>query len=500
MTTVLNAMARSSKANGGHPLIAVIGHPNEGKSSVLSTLTEDDSVVVNDYPGETTHCQYFPVNLAGETVLELVDTPGFQNPQRILDWMRDSGKTDDELLRACLDTFGNDPVFNHDCQLLQPLADGAAVIYVVDCSRPLLAVDQAEMEILRLVNKPRMAVINFKDNDRDYLPDWEQAFRRHFNVIREFNAHQARFPERLALLETLKAIQQSWEPQLNKAIAAFEHNWQQRRQQVAEQILDYLEFALQLTIEQKVSASGSSASGSGGSGSGGLGGLLGGTSQAQKASNEQATEQALGRYQKAIAEREQSLFGSIRQLYLHNHFNLTLPAQSVLHQDLFAETTWEVLGLTRKQVLLAAAGMGAGVGVTLEAAVGGLSAGLFATAGALIGGGSAWFLGAELTRVKIKAIPLGGARVTVGPSKNPQFPVVLLDRALLFYREIASHSHGNRTDTVADAGNQSVLRDVASEQQRQLLKLANTLAEGKATDKDREALASLILNWLEQLV
>lgn len=356
--------------------------------------------------GVPTGCQYFPVTLGGKTVLELVDTPGFQNPRRMLEWMHDSGKTDEALLRACLRHFGDDPAYHHDCQLLQPLADGAAVIYVVDCSRPLLAVDQAEMEILRLVNMPRMAVINFKDDDRDYLPDWERAFRRHFNVIREFNAHKARFPERLALLETLKAIQQSWEPQLQRATDAFEENWQQRRRTAAEHIVDYLAYALQLKFEQKVA----SATGKG----------------EKAAAKKQAMEKGMARYQRKIAKHEQRLFDALRQLYLHNHFNLTLPPHSVLHESLFSEETWKVLGLTRKQILLAAAGMGAGVGGVVDVAVGGLSAGAFATAGALLGGSAVLALGAELTQVKIKGMGLGTTGMVIGPSKNPQFPVVLM--------------------------------------------------------------------------
>lgn len=451
-----------------HPLIAVIGHPNEGKSSVLSTLTEDDSVVVNDYPGETTHCQYFPVAINGEVVLELVDTPGFQNPQRILEWMRASGKTDDALLNAFLAEFSGQPAYHHDCELMQPLAQGAALIYVVDCSRPLLPVDEAEMEILRLVNKPRMAVINFKDEDRDYLQAWTTAFRRHFNVIREFNAHQARFTERLALLETLKAIQQDWEPMINRAITAFEQNWQYRREEVAEAVADYLLFALQLSVDQSL------------------------PSEAERARVEQ---QALGRYQQQIADRERQLFASIRRCYHHQLFELPLPARSVLREELFSEVTWDVLGLTRKQLLLAAAGMGAGIGVSLELAIGGLSAGLFAATGALIGGGSAWFLGSELTRVRISHLPLGGTRLVIGPSRNPQFALVLLDRALLYFREMANHAHGNRSGRVPDIKDQSLVRHLTADQQKTLLKLAREAGqEGKegSNEKLRQPLTTLL--------
>ncbi|HSL60856.1 MAG TPA: GTPase, partial [Desulfotignum sp.] len=36
-----------------------MGHPNEGKSAVVSTLTEDDQVRVSPVPGETKVCRTY---------------------------------------------------------------------------------------------------------------------------------------------------------------------------------------------------------------------------------------------------------------------------------------------------------------------------------------------------------------------------------------------------------------------------------------------------------
>jgi GTP-binding protein EngB required for normal cell division len=63
------------------PVFAVLGHPNEGKSSVVSTLAEDDSVKISPTPGETRTCREYPVIIDGRTVIRFVDTPGFQNPR-----------------------------------------------------------------------------------------------------------------------------------------------------------------------------------------------------------------------------------------------------------------------------------------------------------------------------------------------------------------------------------------------------------------------------------
>ena len=68
------------------PEFAILGHPNEGKSSVVSTLSEDDSVKVSSVPGETVVSRSYPVKLDGDEVLRFVDTPGFQMPVRTLKW------------------------------------------------------------------------------------------------------------------------------------------------------------------------------------------------------------------------------------------------------------------------------------------------------------------------------------------------------------------------------------------------------------------------------
>ena len=70
------------------PEFAILGHPNEGKSSVVSTLVEDDSVRIGPTPGETIVCQTFQVIIDAREVIRFTDTPGFQNPHQTLQWMK----------------------------------------------------------------------------------------------------------------------------------------------------------------------------------------------------------------------------------------------------------------------------------------------------------------------------------------------------------------------------------------------------------------------------
>ncbi len=155
--------------NRSVPEFAVVGHPNEGKSSVLSTLAEDDSVRISPMPGETRECQTFPVTIDGKEIIRFTDTPGFQNPRKTLQWMQEYDGKDEELIRNFIVAHKDDPAFHDDCHLLQPILRGAGIIFVVDGSRPLRNTDKAEMEILRLTGCPRMAIINCKEEETAWL-------------------------------------------------------------------------------------------------------------------------------------------------------------------------------------------------------------------------------------------------------------------------------------------------------------------------------------------
>ncbi|MGH8593732.1 MAG: GTPase domain-containing protein, partial [Gammaproteobacteria bacterium] len=122
------------------PVFAVVGHPNKGKSSIVSTLACDDSVQVAPTPGTTVACRRFPMQVDGETLYILIDTPGFQRARRVLAWMKqregDASKRL-EVVRQFVDAHRGSGRFSDECELLTPLLDGGAgILYVIDGSRP----------------------------------------------------------------------------------------------------------------------------------------------------------------------------------------------------------------------------------------------------------------------------------------------------------------------------------------------------------------------------
>lgn len=459
------------------PEFAVVGHPNEGKSSVLSTLAEDDSVRISPIPGETKECQTFPVSIDGKEIIRFVDTPGFQNPRKTLQWMQEYKGGDETLIKAFIDAHCDKPDFHDDCSLLQPLVRGAGIIFVVDGSRPLRNMDKAEMEILRLTGCPRMAIINCKDDETAWLSKWQQEFRKHFNSIRLFNSCKATYGERIALLESLKSIDQDLQPVLDKVVIAFREDWRSRNKQVAEFVLSFLEMGLGYSRSLRVSPE----------------------------TDEAAAKARLHKeYEEYLRKLEQKCQAQIRSLYKHNIFNVALPSQSILQEDLFSDKTWVFLGLNSSQLIMAGALGGAAVGAGVDIAAAGLSFGVFSAIGGLVGAAGTALKGKEfLSDKRLLGMSLQNEQLQVGPVKNIQLLFVLLDRQLLFYRHIINWSHGRRD--YGNALSSSAKKAFTASWKKEELAICtrfftvlqkNTLAEQQSS---REALSGVLERAFEKI-
>jgi hypothetical protein len=414
------------------PSFAVLGVVNEGKTSVVATLSEDPNVTPDPTPGATVECQAFPVKIDGREVLRLYDTPGFQNSVRTLAWFREKIRTlpaGSDLLKLFRDTHLNDPNFSHECELFRPIIEeNAGILYVVDGSSPIGANYRAEMEILQWTGRPRMALINQKEEEDDYSDMWEIELGKFFNHTRRFNAHRVTYADRIELLRDLQHMdgRKSWKQGFETAIAAFEQRWTQRRTdaamtlcRMAADCLGYVEKA-NYDHESELPAI--------------------------KAKLER-------KYQESVSLIERRAHERLKDIYEHP---VSLTELENLQVGLFHETTWQTLGLTRSQLMWAGAAMGAIAGGALDVLTAGHTLLLGAGVGALIGGSGAYFGGKSLGEVEFEfpgapKMPqwlaprgkLGGQQVQAS-CRNVDFIFVLLDRALLLYAALVNRAHARR--------------------------------------------------------
>jgi len=115
------------------PVVAIVGRPNVGKSSLMNRLAERPVALVEAEPGVTRDRLYSPCSWRGRTFL-LVDTGG----------LADAGHFWEAISR----------------QVDEAIAEADLLLFVVDAREPLTADDEAVAQRLRRLGKPVLLVAN----------------------------------------------------------------------------------------------------------------------------------------------------------------------------------------------------------------------------------------------------------------------------------------------------------------------------------------------------
>ena len=123
-----------------YPKFAVVGHPNKGKSSIVASLSLDNSIQIGNTPGTTQVKRGFPLKVDGKIIYELFDTPGFQRARRVFAWLEEHGDVSADkradVVREFVFKHKDSEQFRDEVELLEPILNGAGIIYVVDASKP----------------------------------------------------------------------------------------------------------------------------------------------------------------------------------------------------------------------------------------------------------------------------------------------------------------------------------------------------------------------------
>jgi predicted GTPase len=407
------------------PVFAIVGHPNKGKSSIVSTLSEDESVAISPIPGTTMENRHYPMAVDGEVIYELIDTPGFQRARAALEWMRKHGRSAvdrADTVRRFVEQHQEDPAFVAECQLLAPILEGAGILYVVDGSRPFGEDYEAEMEILRWTGQPSLALINMI-GDSDYSEEWKKALAQYFRIVRVFDAMEADFDRRVQLLLAFGEIREEWRGALEKAVHILREE-QARRQALSARLIAEMLVGMISHVRR--------------------------SRLAPDAVIDEVRETQLQAYKQDLVDMEQRCRDEVEQIYSHRNLERQEPLVQLLDEDLFSRQTWLLFGLTRKQLIATGALGGAAAGGVIDLAVHGTSLLLGSGLGAVAGGVSAWLTSDRIANVKVLGHPLGGEEISAGPMRNINFPYVVLGRALLHLRVVAERTHAYRGPIAID--------------------------------------------------
>lgn len=150
------------------PVVAIVGRPNVGKSTLFNRIVGRRVAIVEDVPGVTRDRNYHEVEHEGRRVL-LVDTGGFEpdSPDRLMQQVRDQA-------RLAID-------------------EAQAVIFVVDGLEGPTAIDHEIAELLRRSGKPVFLAVNKIDSARreaqGFLPEF---YAMGFSHVAPISAEHAR--------------------------------------------------------------------------------------------------------------------------------------------------------------------------------------------------------------------------------------------------------------------------------------------------------------------
>ncbi len=457
------------------PSFAVVGRPNKGKSSIVATLSRDDSVYIDQRSGSTRRTKEFPMQVGEETLYVLYDTPGMQRARAVLAWLEEHSSdaaSRPATVRRFVEEHDGDPRYLDECEMLRPILDGAGIIYVVDGSCPYGAEYEPEMEILRWTGNPSLALIN-PIQDESYVAEWKNGLSQYFRTVRVFDAHHAEFRKQLDLLSLFGHLDEVWREPLDRAVEALQLERDQQHRAAANLIAELVVLCITHSDSQAV---------------------VDGVPQ------EPLQAALLAKYRATLSKAERRCRRQVEELFYYQHLQRHESAIELNEDDLFNVENWYLWGLSKNSLMVVAATSGALVGgsagLAVDAATGGLLGGLGTVfsgiGGALLTGAGAWKYSENIGDITVKGIPTGGQRLIMGPSPNLNFPFVVLGRALEHHRMLARRTHAHREVMQLDS---PLLDHVSDSDRKQLGKLFVQIRKGKPLPRQQSELTELIYGY-----
>ena len=341
--------------------LAVVGHTNAGKTSLLRTLTRDVGFgEVSHRPSTTRHVEGARLSVDGQALLELYDTPGLEDAIALLDYLERLDRPGERLdgparLARFLDGSEARQRFEQEAKVLRQLLASDAGLYVIDAREPVLAKYRDELAVLSMCGRPLLPVLNFVSSSQHREQDWRDALARlGLHALMCFDSVAPPLDGERRLYDTLALLLEKARPQLQRLIDDHQVQRQRRRSSgtrlIAELLLDCAACRRSVATQQALEQS------------------------------------AIRELHQSIRQREQRCVEALLRLYGFRQDDAKAGDLPLLDgrwgDDLFNPETLKQLGVKVGGGM--AAGAATGVGVDLL--VGGITLGAAAALGALIGG------------------------------------------------------------------------------------------------------------------
>lgn len=339
--------------------LAVVGHTNVGKTSLLRTLTRDVGFgAISHRPSTTQHVEGARLSVDGEALIELYDTPGFEDAVALYEYIEQLPKTAErldgpELLQRFLNSSEARQRFEQEAKVLRQLLQSDAGFYVIDAREPVLAKYRDELAILAMCGKPLLPVLNFVNSAEQREPAWREVLARlGLHAVVRFDTIAPPQDGEQRLYENLSLVLDSQRPRLQRLV---DYN--------QAQVLVRRKAAYRLIAE-----------------------LLIDVSACRRSVHPDQLEEAIQNLHRDVRQREQTCVEALLKLYAFRKDDAQASALPLEEgrwgDDLFNPATMKQLGIKIGGGMAA----GAATGVGIDLLTGGLSLGMATVVGAAVGG------------------------------------------------------------------------------------------------------------------
>lgn len=343
--------------------LAVVGHTNVGKTSLLRTLTRDRSFgEVSPLHSTTRHVERIRLSTDNQPVLDLFDTPGLEDAMALLAYVEQLAVADKSLdgparIEHFLTSQAASQRFEQEAKVLRQLLKSDAALYVIDAREPVLAKYRDELTLLNMCGKPLLPVLNFTHHPQQQTSAWRDALARlGLHAVVCFDTVSPPEDGEQGLYDSLALLQQAYRVPLQNLQVWHQQQSRQREQAALQQIASLLVdvAAARMTVKP-----------------------------------EQA-ETELTHLQHWVRQREQACVAQLLAIYAFDQNEVSadaVPLQSGRWStDLFSSQALADAGLK----LGSGAAAGAAVGFGIDVMTAGFSLGMGTLLGGLIGGTAQW--------------------------------------------------------------------------------------------------------------
>lgn len=214
--------------------IAVVGHTNVGKTSLLRTLTRKVGFgEISDSPGTTRNPQSSDYRIDGVSLLKYWDTPGLEDSVSLHHYLQQFQHQDADApdwIHAFLKGPEAVATFEQEAKVLRKILDVDAVIYVIDCRSDVLPKYKCEIQTICACAKPVLPVLNFVRSPDNQTDKWRKLLAASgLHALVPFDAVAPFVGSEKQLYDYLGIVLEQHKAQFQRVIQDIEHQTQERR-------------------------------------------------------------------------------------------------------------------------------------------------------------------------------------------------------------------------------------------------------------------------------